>query len=57
MEEDRRSLGKKRSRIALRSSALASNHRGGNGLAALKMYVEERTVHGAGGTCWASLVA
>lgn len=30
----------KRSRIALRSSALASNHRGGNGLAALKMYVK-----------------
>lgn len=46
---------KKRSRIALRSSALASNHRGGNGLAALKMYVKVRTAHGTGGTCWASL--
>lgn len=47
----RGALGK-RSRIALRWSALASNHRGGNGLAALKMYVTVRTVHGAGGACW-----
>lgn len=49
--------GKKRSRVALRSSALASNHRGGKRAGCTKNVgtLTVRTVHGTGGTCWAGL--
>lgn len=56
-EEEEPWEGKKRSRVALRSSALASNHRGGKRAGCTKNVgtLTVRTVHGTGGTCWAGL--